>query len=44
MVHGSILSIDGNPLPIATVDISAMGTTNIFTVPGKKFAESDGRY
>lgn len=44
VVQGSILSITGDPLPIATVDITAMGPTDIFTVPGNQIAESDGQY
>lgn len=44
VVHGSILSITGDPLPLATVEVSAMGPTDIFTVPGKQIAESGGQY
>lgn len=44
VVQGSILSITGDPLPIATVNVSATGPADMFTVPGNQIAESDGQY
>jgi len=44
VVQGSIFSITGDPLPVATIDVSATGPTDIFKVPGKQTAESNGRY
>jgi hypothetical protein len=44
VVSGSVLSITGDPLPIATVDIASSGPTDIFSVPGKQFADPDGQF
>ncbi|WP_340102602.1 carboxypeptidase-like regulatory domain-containing protein [Rhodohalobacter sp. 8-1] len=44
VIHGSILSITGESLPIATLDVSSTGPADIFNVPGKQIAESDGKY
>jgi len=43
-VSGSILSISGDPLPISTLDIASSGPTDIFSVPGKQFAEANGQF
>ena len=43
-VSGSILSTNGEPLPVATIDVRAIGPSNVFTLPEKAYADSNGKF
>ena len=43
-VNGAILSVNGEPLPIATIDVSATGPANVFTLPDKVYADKHGDF
>ena len=43
-VNGTIVSVNGEQIPVATIDVSAIGPTDIFTLPDKEFADEDGEF
>ena len=44
LIRGAILSVNGQPLPIATVDVTATGPTNVLTLPDKVYANENGEF
>jgi len=43
-VSGTILSVTGEPMPVSSIDVSATGPTNIFTLPDKVYADKNGSF
>lgn len=43
-VNGTIVSVNGEPIPLVSIDVSAIGPTNIFTLPEKSYAGENGEF
>lgn len=43
-VSGTIVSVNGKPIPLVSVEVESNGPGNIFTLPGKSFADDNGEF